>query len=273
MRRLPRSATYTFPAASTAMLCGTLNWPGWSPGSPQDFNQFPSLSTFATRELMYPSLMKAFPAASQATSVTCRNKPSTGGSGGFTCFRGPVPSSEASCFRPNTITTRPSGLNLITMSDPLSVAQMLSCASIFTACANDHAYKLCPISRKNSHSHQTPKAARHSPHTPAPSNCPAKKQPRALSNSPPLPPLPPNKHPPAFSRNPARTYTESPAAAAQIQSQPPRPSKAARQQEIVSSDSPRGVTPRIIRASHRACHSFTCAYERSQANVGKWGSK
>src|ERR1700676_739512 len=131
------------------MLCGTLNWPGWSPGSPQDFNQFPSLSTFATRELIYPSLMNEFPAASQATSVTCRNIPSTAASGGLTCFSAPVPSSEASCFRPNTITTRPSGLNLITMSDPLSVTQMLSCGSTFTECANDHAYKLCPISRKN----------------------------------------------------------------------------------------------------------------------------
>src|SRR5579859_7250093 len=127
------------------MLCGTLNCPGPLPGSPHDFTQFPSLSTFATRELMYPSLMYAFPAASHATSVTCRNIPSTGGSGGFTCFSASVPSSDASCFRPNTITTRPSGLNLITMSDPLSVTQMLSCLSTFTVCANDHAYKLCPI--------------------------------------------------------------------------------------------------------------------------------
>src|SRR5580704_2140917 len=131
------------------MLCGTLNCPGPSPGSPHDFTQLPSLSTFATRELTYPSLINVFPAASQATSVTCRNIPSAGGSGGFTCFSGPVPSSEASCFRPNTITTCPSGLNLITMSDPLSVTQMLSCGSTFTACAYDHAYKLCPISLTN----------------------------------------------------------------------------------------------------------------------------
>src|SRR5580700_8394407 len=131
------------------MLCGTLNCPGPSPGSPHDFTQFPPLSTFATRELIYPSLINAFPVASQATSVTCRNIPSTGGSGGLTCFSGPVPSSEASCFRPKTIATRPSGLNLITMSDPLSVTQILSCGSTFTACANDQAYKLCPISRKN----------------------------------------------------------------------------------------------------------------------------
>src|SRR5580704_4801952 len=164
------------------MLCGTLNCPGWSPGSPQDFNQFPSLSTFATRELIYPSLMNVFPAASHATSVTCRNIPSTAGSGGLACFKGPVPSSEASCFRPNTMTTRPSELNLITMSDPLSVTQMLSCESTFTACANDHAYKLCPISLQIFRSHQTPKAARHLPRTPAPSNSPAKKQTRAPSS-------------------------------------------------------------------------------------------
>src|SRR5580692_11213717 len=131
------------------MLCGTLNCPGPSPGSPHDFTQFPSLSTFATRELIYPSLINVFPAASQAMSVTCRNIPSIAGSGGFACFSDPVPSSDASCFLPNTITTRPSGLNLITMSDPLSATQMLSCASTFTACAYDHAYKLCPISLKN----------------------------------------------------------------------------------------------------------------------------
>src|SRR5271156_7007101 len=117
------------------MLCGVLNWPGPSPGSPHDFTQLPSLSTFATRELTYPSLMYVLPAASHATSVTCRNIPSTGGSGGRTCFSGPVPSSDASCLRPNTITTRPAGLNLITMSDPLSVTQILSCGSTFTACA------------------------------------------------------------------------------------------------------------------------------------------
>jgi hypothetical protein len=32
--------------------------------------------------------------------------------------------SEASCLRPNTMATRPSGVNLITMSEPLSVTQM-----------------------------------------------------------------------------------------------------------------------------------------------------
>src|SRR5208282_1103894 len=105
------------------MLCGTLNCPGPSPGSPQDFSQFPSLSNFATRELIYPSLIYEYPAASHATSVTCRNIPSTGGSGGFTCFSGAVPSSDASCLRPNTVATRPTGSNLITMSDPLSIAQ------------------------------------------------------------------------------------------------------------------------------------------------------
>src|SRR6266852_1768348 len=119
------------------MLCGVLNCPGLSPGSPNDFSHWPFLSTLATRELMYPSLMYVFPAASQVTSVTCRNSPSTGGSGGCTCFNGPLPSSEASCFRPNTISTRPAGSNLITMSDPLSATQMLSSLSTLTACAYD----------------------------------------------------------------------------------------------------------------------------------------
>ena len=35
----------------------------------------------------------------------------------------------------------------MTMSEPLSVTQMLSCLSTFTVCANDHAYRLWPISR------------------------------------------------------------------------------------------------------------------------------
>src|SRR5258706_3490817 len=39
--------------------------------------------------------------------------PSTGGSGGLTCLRGSVPSSEASCLRPKTMTTRPSGRALV----------------------------------------------------------------------------------------------------------------------------------------------------------------
>src|SRR5579859_6419266 len=123
------------------MLCGVLNCPGALPGSPNDISHLPFLSTFATRELIYPSLMYVLPAASHVISVTCRNMPSTGGSGGRTCFNGSVPSSEASCFRPNTIATCPAGVNLITMSDPLSATQMLSSLSTRTACANDHAYR------------------------------------------------------------------------------------------------------------------------------------
>src|ERR1700723_251691 len=52
IRRLPRSATYTLPLASTAMLWGTLNSPGLSPGPPQDVSQLPFLSALATREFM-----------------------------------------------------------------------------------------------------------------------------------------------------------------------------------------------------------------------------
>src|SRR5665213_1307295 len=73
------------------------------------------------------------------TDVAWRNRPSSAGSGGFGCFKGAVSSSEASCLRPNTMTTRPSGSNLITMSEPLSVTQMLSAGSTLTVCPNDQA--------------------------------------------------------------------------------------------------------------------------------------
>ena len=48
-----------------------------------------------------------------------------------------VSSSTASGRRPITIVTRPAGLNLITMFVPSSTAQMLSCASTRTECANE----------------------------------------------------------------------------------------------------------------------------------------
>src|ERR1700734_213375 len=87
------------------------------------------------------------PWGSHVTSVGCRYWPSTAGSGGLGCFQDSEPSFDTSFFPPKTITTRPSGLNLIIMSDPLSTAQMLSSLSTLTACANDHAYKFLPISR------------------------------------------------------------------------------------------------------------------------------
>src|SRR5215469_6588982 len=92
--------------------------------------------------------MKMLPSGSQVTSVGCRNCPSIAGRGGFTRVQAP-PSSEASFLRPNTIVTRPSGLNLITISEPLSTAQMLSSLSVRTVCAKDQAYRLWPISRTN----------------------------------------------------------------------------------------------------------------------------
>src|SRR2546425_1717212 len=134
-----------FPLASAAMLCGVSNWLVFFPGSPHDLTQSPFLSNFATRELIYPSLIKMLPCVSQVTSVGCLNWPSTGGRGGVTRVHGP-PSSDASFFRPNTMTTRPSGLNLTTMSDPLSTAHRLSSLSMRTVWANDHAYRLWPIS-------------------------------------------------------------------------------------------------------------------------------
>src|SRR6267154_717361 len=86
-----------------------------------------------------PSPSKVLPALSQATSVTWRNRASAAGSGGFGCFTGPVSSSEASCLRPNTMSTRPSWSNLITMSEPLSVTQILSEGSTLTVWPNDQA--------------------------------------------------------------------------------------------------------------------------------------
>src|SRR2546426_5382355 len=136
-----------FPLASAAMLCGVSNSPVFLPGVPHDFTQSPFLSNFATRELMYPSLMKMLPCVSQVTSVGCLNWPSTAGRGGLTRVQASAPSSDASFLRPNTITTRPSGLNLIIMSEPLSTAQRLSSLSTRTVCANDQAYRFFPISR------------------------------------------------------------------------------------------------------------------------------
>src|SRR5262245_66349884 len=101
------------------------------------------------------------PWESQATSVGWRNRPSIGGSGGFTCSQGLVSSSADSLRRPKTHKTRPAGLNLTIMSEPLSMAQMLSSLSIRTLCASAHAYEPLLISRKNS------------PFGPNSNNCPA----------------------------------------------------------------------------------------------------
>src|SRR5215813_2177705 len=122
------------------MLCGVLNSPCLVPRSPHCFTHRPFLSYFATRELMYPSLMKMLPCVSHVTSVGWRNCPSTAGRGGFTRVHGAA-SSDASFLRPNTMVTRPSGLKRMIMSEPLSIAQMLSSLSQRTACAYDHAYR------------------------------------------------------------------------------------------------------------------------------------
>ena len=45
---------------------------------------------------------------------------------------------------------RPAGVNLITMSEPLSTAQMLSSRSTRTVCAKDQAKLPLPISLMNS---------------------------------------------------------------------------------------------------------------------------
>src|SRR5215831_12492912 len=93
--------------------------------------------------------MKVLPALSKATSVTWRKRPSSAGSGGFGCLSGAVSSSEASCLRPKTSSTLPAGLNLITMSEPLSATQMFWPRSMRTVWPNDQAYRFLPISRTN----------------------------------------------------------------------------------------------------------------------------
>ena len=79
------------------------------------------------------------PARSQATSVGWRNRPSICGSGGLGRSCGCASLSDASDLRPNTICTRPAGFILTIMSEPLSVAQILSSLSIRTVCANAQA--------------------------------------------------------------------------------------------------------------------------------------
>src|SRR5260370_11619218 len=98
-----------FPLASAAMLCGVLNSPGLLPRSPHCFTQSPFLSYLATRELIYPSLMKMSPCVSHVTSVGCRNCPSTAGRGGLTRLPRPA-SSHAFFFPPDTLVTPPSPL-------------------------------------------------------------------------------------------------------------------------------------------------------------------
>ena len=91
-----------------------------------------------------------FPCESHATSVGWRNKPSMGGKGGVTCSQGLASSSADSLRRPYTSAMRPAGVNLITMSEPLSTAQMLSSLSMRTVCANDQPKLPLPTSRMKS---------------------------------------------------------------------------------------------------------------------------
>ena len=69
MRWFSRSATYTSPAASVAMLCGTLKQPGSVPGSPHDEMCRPLGSNLCTRQLPYPSEMYTSPV--RGHSATC----------------------------------------------------------------------------------------------------------------------------------------------------------------------------------------------------------
>ena len=60
---------------------------------------------------------------------------STGGKGGLGCSSGRAFSSLASGLRPKTMATRPAGVNLTTMFDPLSATQTWPPASTRTAWA------------------------------------------------------------------------------------------------------------------------------------------
>ena len=84
------------------------------------------------------------PCASQVTSVGRPNRYFSGGAAGCVLSNAPATGSGR---RPSTITTRPSGLNLMTMFVPSSTTQMLSSRSTRTACANSRPYTPCPISR------------------------------------------------------------------------------------------------------------------------------
>src|SRR5882762_9278281 len=185
MRLFSRSPTYTLPLASVAIECTVWNWLGSVPLDPQDLIYFQSLSNFATRELLYPSATKIFPVASQATSVG-RSKlspgapapvgasragppPSRTGPGPAPSRAGPPPGPAggfppgagkgaaigggaagtriASGFLPIVMMTWPPGSSLITMFEPSSITQMLSCESTRTAWAKINPYNPWPISR------------------------------------------------------------------------------------------------------------------------------
>ena len=77
-------------------------------------------------------MTKMLPSASQPTSVG-RLKMYFPGLAGSGAGAGGARASAGSGLRPMVITTRPSGLNLMTMLEPSSTAQMLSCGSTRTA--------------------------------------------------------------------------------------------------------------------------------------------
>src|ERR1039458_10719582 len=99
------------PFASAAIECGVFSWPCPDPRSPHVFTHRPFLSTFTTRELPYPSLMKTFPCGSQVTSVGRLNDPHPGAGVGAFAGRG-----AAGCAGfprgPGPPNPRPAGLNL-----------------------------------------------------------------------------------------------------------------------------------------------------------------
>src|SRR5258707_3582554 len=151
IRLLARSATYTLPFPSTASPCGVLNWLGSDPGLslPTCLRNLPFLSYFPTLWLTYPSDIKMFPCGSQPTSVGRPSRYfSAGGAGPVGGGRGPPTASD---LRPITITTRPAGLNLMTMFVPSSTAQILSSGSTRTLCANSKPYNPSPLSLRYVH--------------------------------------------------------------------------------------------------------------------------
>ena len=123
-----RSATYTLPASSVAMLCGVLDvpvragsWfsPGLDPVSVFINFRYPGIDV--AKSLIYVFSRSVPRHIGHLSKLSADRRPVAASR----CFSGPVPSSDASCLRPKTINSGgPPGLIWMTMSDiPLSATQ------------------------------------------------------------------------------------------------------------------------------------------------------
>ena len=130
------------PLASTAIVCGTLNWPGPEPREPHDFRYLPLRSNLAMREHCrtvgdvdiaagIPRHIGRAMKLSPGTPVPCGAGgavTSAAGGGGAGGGAGGGTESPPACG-PSSSGPRPSGSNLITMFEPSSTTQMLSSRS------------------------------------------------------------------------------------------------------------------------------------------------